>query len=1434
MQEEECPNELKPVKGIFSVTTKFILDSKDTSIFCDLEISDYANLIFTIDTGAMTSIIKSGRIRQGTKVCRDSTQFRGLVKNHHVQSIGKITTNLTIDNENIKHTFYIIKDDINLSNDGILGLDFLKTYKAKINYNKSEMKMQFPIYANIIHKKTETIKAPNTKEDENPELVLAQTHSENVETKEFEKTKNKQEGKIQFCDSNEVFSYEPVNEIRKNKNPERKKKKKQTNENFFLNLSNNYFKKQNFPKIYPQPILIESEPKENKMLNELVNMFEQNQELEMQSSILMFNSDEKEHEYGETIQTMDNFFEIPSDIIEENTNVENRMKYLKENIQLNHCTEDEKQSILETLKKYTFAFQIPGDKFRHTDLGMHKINLLPGTSPVYIRQYRIPEHNKMEIQRQINELEEKGIISKCDSPWNSPIFLVPKKENNLGEKQSRLVIDYRELNKVIEPSAYPVPLIDEIIDQMKGSKYYTVLDLYGAYHQLPLDPSSRPYTSFCTSWEKYCFNSVPFGLSSSPYAWLRAISTVLKGLIGRNVFVYMDDIIVFAPNLTKHIEILAEVFKKIALHKLKLKIDKSKFLKNKVAYLGFIISSEGLMTDSKKVECIQKFPIPKSVKETQSFLGLSNYYRRYVENYAEIARPLYDLCKKDVKYKWNEECDMAFNTLKNALSNPPVLIFPDFNEKFILHTDASNIAVGSVLTQGEIPNDRAICYFSKTLNSAQTRYSTVEKELLAIILSVENFNYYLTGREFLIVTDHRPLTYLFNSKNISARLHRWKYTLMGYQFKVVYVKGSQNVVADALSRIKIDESEIENEPEIIDNLFLNNEQTMLIQTREQRRQQMEKRQEGETTENTSKETSNEEKTKKGKRGKNVQANEEQSNEEKTRKEKRGKNVQTNGEQDNEEIGEINETIEEINESTKENEINEIHNETNKREKQRKNYIRENRNILIDSKDYDHIFYVFSKINCEMQKKLQYKLKCQIVLEGLQSRENVYSLKEGKSIVILKSILRNATELEKARQTMNQVLQICIENVHENIAINVDFNDYKSYFEFKKIVHDMFKPQNIDVTLYINKVIELTDLDEIEEILHMYHNSLLSGHTGYDRMLANIRKFYTWNGITKNVREFIKKCKTCEQAKITRHTKNPMTITDTATEPFMKLFIDIVGPVNPISIHGNVYIFTCNCSLTKFAIGVPMKDTTALSTAKALVHHVILKYGISEEIVSDNGTNFISETLKEVNKLLKIRRTFATPYRAQVNQVERFHKSLGNYLKSFIQKEQDRWCEYLDFALFAYNNSYNISTGFAPFELLYGRTSKLPTEITKREVPIYNYENYAKELRYRLKTCYDLAKENIIKSKENNKKYYDRGRSAEFLKLQINDLVLLLKPKKKYKFENPYEGPYRIEKIIGPGVVIIKKGKKSVKINTERLKLAKANYGKNIPPSIQEN
>lgn len=1030
---------------------------------------------------------------------------------------------------------------------------------------------------------------------------------------------------------------------------------------------------------------------------------------------------------------------------DEITDSQDRRDYLMARLDLSHCTEGEKKGMANLCEKYSNAFYIEGDKFRHTNVVSHFIALKPNTNPIFTRQYRLPEMQKQEILRQIDELEKKGVVEKSDSAWNSPVHLVPKKDSKDGEKEQRMVVNYSKLNAVTIPHTYPIPLIDEIIDQMNGAQFFTTLDVKGAFHHIPMHESCREYTSFSTAFNKYHFRSNPFGLVGSPYTWLRAIHTILEDVMGKNVFVYVDDIIVYSSTYEDHMNVLGEVFQRLIKHNIKLKINKSEFLKREVAYLGHILTKDGVKADHKKIECMKQFPRPTSVTEMQKFLGMTNYYRRYVDQYAKIAKPLYSLCKKDNPFIWSPACEEAFCKLKEKLVTSPVLIYPDFKQTFIVTTDASEYAVGAVVSQGDIPHDRPIQYFSKTLGPAQSNYSVIEKELLAIVWAIENFRHYLYGREFLVITDHKPLIYLFGTKNINSRLYRWKLTLMEYQFKIIHRKGTQNVVADALSRIRT--NDIEGNEKRVESLESILEKSNLCSV------------------------------------KVIQT--------------RSKTLQLNDPQKQEQAY----------------------------------FIEENNGMLVDSNEFDQVFYLFENEDCEMKKRLEHKLNRVITIPQSFHQNELLQLNDRCVILKMNPVIRSDNQIKSAEKIIGKIIQLSSNKLYENIAINVDLSDAPSYFNFKMITQKLMRSTHIRTTFYLCKTIDVSNQDEINKVLNAYHRSLLGGHTGVERMKNTIRRYFQWPSMTKDIREFIKNCAVCEKSKITTHTKNPIQISSTATFPFEKVYIDIVGPITPISIDGHKYILTCNCDLTKFAIAVPISEASALTTAKAFVHQVILKYGIPKVVVSDNGSNFISDTMKQVSKLLKMKRILTTPYHPQSNQVERFHRSLSSYLKAYIQNEKEYWSNYLDFALFVYNNTYNSTTGFAPFELIYGRASEIPCEITNQKVPVYNYDNYAVELRAKLRSMHQLAAENILRRKHANKHYHDSRAKTNILALKRNDLVLLLKAKRDFKFDQPYEGPYRVEEILSPVVVTIRKGKKAVKINTDRLKMADANYGSRTPPLV---
>jgi len=298
---------------------------------------------------------------------------------------------------------------------------------------------------------------------------------------------------------------------------------------------------------------------------------------------------------------------------------------------------------------------------------------------------------------------------------------------------------------------------------------------------------------------------MPFGLKGAPATFQRLMSTVSSGVQGLKCLVYLDDITVFGETLQMHNDKLRDVFARLRMHNLKLQPDRCEFLRKEVTYLGLKLTTQGLLPDSDKVKAVKEFPTPTNTCQLRAFLGLCGYYRRFIRNFSKIAKPLTELLRKNTPFVWNQRIDEAFITLKNLLTSEPLLQYPDFTKPFLLTTDASNEALGAILSQGPIGRDLPIAYASRTLINAEKNYSTTEKELLAIVWGCKQFRQYLYGRKFTIVTDHKPLTWVFNVKDTSSRLLRWRLKLEEYDYDIVYKPGTRNTNADALHRINVTE-----------------------------------------------------------------------------------------------------------------------------------------------------------------------------------------------------------------------------------------------------------------------------------------------------------------------------------------------------------------------------------------------------------------------------------------------------------------------------------------------------------------------------------------------------------------------------------------------------------------------------------------------------
>lgn len=430
-----------------------------------------------------------------------------------------------------------------------------------------------------------------------------------------------------------------------------------------------------------------------------------------------------------------------------------------------------------------------------TSLVKHHINT--GTHmPIKMAPRRISRAVQKEVEQQIEQLKNKGIITEADGPWAFPIVVVRKKDGTI-----RLCVDYRSLNEITIKDAFPLPRIDDTLDSLYGAKFFTCLDLASGYHQVPMDEESKDKTTFVTPFgDMYRYEFMPFGLCNAPATFQRLMNMVLKGLTFKACLVYLDDVIIFGRSEQEHNENLRKVFQRIRSAGLKLQPGKCVFMQSQVKYLGHVISAEGVKPDDDKIAAVQKWPEPTSSDKLSSFLGFAAYYRNFVRNFAEISAPLYKLTQKNVKFEWSNEARDAFLKIKESLCRGPVLAYPCFDRPFILDTDASNFGIGAVLSQMQEGQEKVIAYGSKTLSKSERNYSTYMRELLAVVTFVQKFRPYLEGSEFLLRTDHAALQWLYKMKQPSAHMARWLEKLAIFQFKIEHRPGTKHANADGLSR----------------------------------------------------------------------------------------------------------------------------------------------------------------------------------------------------------------------------------------------------------------------------------------------------------------------------------------------------------------------------------------------------------------------------------------------------------------------------------------------------------------------------------------------------------------------------------------------------------------------------------------------------------
>lgn len=467
---------------------------------------------------------------------------------------------------------------------------------------------------------------------------------------------------------------------------------------------------------------------------------------------------------------------------------------------IGHLSSEQQHCLLPILNAHSSLFDLTTPTTINMNVS-HRIPIKAEHQPVQSYPYRKAAKERELISSQVDEMLRNHVIRPSSSPWSSPVVIVRKKDGT-----PRFCVDYRKLNLITERDVYPLPHIDDIIDRLAGSRFFTTLDLKSGYWQVPIAEEDKCKTAFVTTDGLFEFNVLPFGLSNAPATFQRTINTILGSLRWDIALVYLDDIIIYSRTLIDHLTHLTLVLTALSRANVKLNLTKCSFMRKELDYLGYRITQHGIKPTTRNVRKTVDFPQPTSTAQAYSFVQMAQYYRRFIPSFSTLAAPLTKFKVKSAPFVWDTDCEHSFQTIKKKLGQYPLLSFPhhDSTLQLKLHTDASNNGIGGVLHQSTDHGDQPITFLSRSLSATEKKFSTVEKECLALVWCITKLRPYLYGQRFVVWTDHHPLCWLNSKSSKNGRLDRWSIQLQEYTFDIKHTPGKSNCVADCLSRFPSD------------------------------------------------------------------------------------------------------------------------------------------------------------------------------------------------------------------------------------------------------------------------------------------------------------------------------------------------------------------------------------------------------------------------------------------------------------------------------------------------------------------------------------------------------------------------------------------------------------------------------------------------------
>ena len=1047
-----------------------------------------------------------------------------------------------------------------------------------------------------------------------------------------------------------------------------------------------------------------------------------------------------------------------------------------------HLSEHEKSQLKQLLIKYQNSFSKSSHDLGRTSIIEHTINLVPDTRPIKQPPYRLPLAKRQEAEHEIKAMAEMDLIEPSTSPWSAPAIMVPKKNGKL-----RLCVDYRRLNKKTIPDSQPLPHIGDSLDALGGAKWFSTLDLKMGFHQVSVAEQDRPKTAFSIPgsglWQ---FKVMPFGATNSPAVFERLMERIFAGLTYVTLLIYLDDIIVFGKTFEVHLQNLEEVFLRLKEANLKINAEKCLFFQKQTIFLGHLVSDKGICSDPTKTKSVQEWPIPRTVTEVRSFVGLCSYLRKFIPNISTVCKPLHVLTEKGRSFNWCEECQIAFNTLKSALISAPILAFPQGSGEFILDCDASNVALGAVLSQIQDGEERVIAYYSKCFSRTERNYCTTRREFLAVVSSIKYFHHYLYGRHFTVRSDHGSLRWLMKFKNIEGQIARWLETLASYDFEIVHRSGRLHSNADSLSRrpclqdnckycSNVDSRYATEDPGVATRAsWIVGESTNMGECIEKVgtiRMQLE----------IDGLAPPDKWTIKGKSSGSVDVHLQKLTSENSIPEcfntwgiRKSTSLPTILSQDcsiSREFSFRNE--DDFNVS--------VSNVTHCTEKSGTGFYGPRRgsfsyiNLCTGQPGIGENLLVSSDDDMKTSAVRNIDIEC-------MTPENIRF--EQDQDPVIKQIKQ--WKLAGSRPVWTDVAE-------HGIELKVYWNQWKALL----IIDDLLYKKNLEGSNSgenENQIVLPSSLRKTAFVL--LHETATSGHLGQQKTYTRIKQRFYWYHCKEDIEYWCRACDVCASRKQPyRKAKAPMKQYNVGY-PLERIAIDIMGPL-PITSNKARYLLVVSCYFTKWLDAIPINTIDAKTVATKLIEKFISVFGVPMQLHSDQGSNFESQVFQEVCNILGIQKTRTTPGRPQSDgMIERACRSIQAMLSAFVSQNQKDWDTHIPLLMMAYRSSVHDTTKCTPSAMMLGREIRLPIDLAlglpeKRQSKCET--DYAYELEKHLVETHNFARKHMQVSSDGMKTYYDK--SANFTEFSVGDIVWFHNPVRKpglsLKLQRPWKGPYVI-------------------------------------------